>query len=63
MATMPTETTERVIFQYQKEDGGGVRIVASQGLILDDFALDTLEEIIAMKRRECAHRSLPKIEG
>lgn len=59
----PETTRERVIFQYQKEDGGGIRVIASADFVVDELALETIEGIVAMKRREIQRRLSPKFEA
>ena len=55
--------SERTVFHYQMETGAAVRIVASDDYEIDELALETLEEVVAMKRRELQKRRLPKYES
>lgn len=53
---------ERTVFLYRTETGASVRIVAADGYEIDELAIETLEEIIAMKRRELRKRRSMKYE-
>jgi hypothetical protein len=47
-----TSPLERVVFQYETIGGGRVRVVMVGEI--DEMVIETLEEIIAQKRRELA---------